>query len=174
MAESLTLRQIVERLGGEAVGEVAEALTGVATLDSAGPREIAFLANPRYRSRLASTKAGAVILGPGDRDAASIPRIVAENPYAYYARTVALFHPDAPAVAGVHPTAQVHADARVARSAEIGPYVVIGALARIGDGARIGAGCAIGARVSIGAGTRLHPRVTIYDGCTIGVRCVLH
>ena len=42
----LMLRQIVEQLGGEAVGEVKEPLTRVATLDSAGPRHIAFLANP--------------------------------------------------------------------------------------------------------------------------------
>src|SRR5947207_7175849 len=156
----LMLRQIVEQLGGEAIGEVKEPLIGVATLDSAGPREIAFLANPKYRSRLASTKAGAVILGPGDRDAAPMPRIVAENPYAYYARTVALFHPEPPAVPGIHPAAQVHPEADVAKTAEVGPYVVIGAGARVGDGVRIGAGCAIGERVAIGAGTRLHPSVT--------------
>jgi UDP-3-O-[3-hydroxymyristoyl] glucosamine N-acyltransferase len=170
----LMLRQIVEQLGGEAIGEVKEPLTGVATLDSAGPRQIAFLANPKYRSRLASTGAGAVILGPGDRDAAAMPRIVADNPYAYYARTVALFHPESPAQPGVHASAQVHGDADVSANAEIGPHAVIGPGARIADGVRIGAGTVVGARVSIGAGTRLHPRVTIYDGCTIGERCVLH
>jgi UDP-3-O-[3-hydroxymyristoyl] glucosamine N-acyltransferase len=174
MAISLTLREIVGRLGGEAVGEVAKALTGVATLDSAGPGEIAFLANPRYRSKLAETRAGAVIIGPGDRDAVGIPRIVTDNPYAYYARTVALFHPEAPAVPGVHPTAQVDASAEIAPSAEIAAHVVIGPHSRIGDGARIGAGTVIGARVAIGEGSRLHPRVTIYDGCSLGVRCVLH
>jgi len=162
---ALTLREIVERLGGEAVGEVKEPLTGVASLDSAGPRHIAFLANPKYRGRLATTGAGAVILGPGERDAARMPRIVTDNPYAYYARTVALFNPELPATAGVHPTAQVDPAAVVAPSAEIGPHAIIGA-ARIGDGARIGAGSFVGARCVIGAGTRLHPRVTIYDGCT--------
>jgi UDP-3-O-[3-hydroxymyristoyl] glucosamine N-acyltransferase len=174
MGTSLTLREIVGRLGGEAVGEVPEGLTGIATLDSAGPRELAFLSNPKYRSKLASTRAGALILGPGDRDTVSIPRIVTQNPYAYYARTVALFHPEAAAKAGVHPTAQVEAGAVVAPSAEIGPHVVIGEGASIGDGVRIGAGSFVGARVGIGEGTRLHPRVTIYDGCTVGARCVLH
>ena len=71
MSRAFTLAEIVARLGGEAVGEVSAPLTGVATLDSAGPGEIAFLANPRYRGRLATTRAGAVILGPGDRDARS-------------------------------------------------------------------------------------------------------
>ena len=171
---ALTLKEIVGRLGGEAVGEVAAPLTGVASLDSAGPTHIAFLSNPKFRSKLAATRAGAVILGPADRDAASIPRIVTDNPYAYYAKAVTLFHPEPPAVPGIHPTALVDATARVAASAEIGPYVTVGAGASIGDGVRVGAGCAIGARASIGAGSRLHPRVTIYDDCTIGARCLLH
>jgi UDP-3-O-[3-hydroxymyristoyl] glucosamine N-acyltransferase len=164
----------VARLGGEAVGEVSAPLTGVATLDSAGPADIAFLANPKYRGRLASTRAGAVIVGPGDRDAASMPRIVSDNPYAYYARTVGLFHPDPAAVAGTHPTAQVAASARVAKSAEVGAFAVIGEGCEVGEGAVVGAHSVLGAGVRIGAGTRLHPRVTLYDGCTVGARCILH
>src|SRR3954468_22499284 len=104
---AFTLREIVARLGGEAVGEVNAPLTGVATLDSAGPTHLAFLANPKYRSRLAGTRAGAVILGPRDREATTIPRIVADNPYAYYARAVALFNPEPAWRPGIHPFAQV-------------------------------------------------------------------
>jgi UDP-3-O-[3-hydroxymyristoyl] glucosamine N-acyltransferase len=169
-----TLREIVSSLGGEAVGEVATPLTGVATLDSAGPSEIAFLANPKYRHKLATTRAGAVIVGRGDRGAAGVPRIVCDNPYAYYARTVALFHPEDASRAGIHPFAQVDGSANVDASAEIGAFVVIGARSSIGPGARIGAHSVIGERVAIGKGTRLHPRVTLYDGCTIGERCILH
>ncbi|HUP28755.1 MAG TPA: UDP-3-O-(3-hydroxymyristoyl)glucosamine N-acyltransferase [Usitatibacter sp.] len=171
---ALTLRQIVERLGGEALGDADRPLTGVGTLDSAGPEHITFLANPRYRGRLASTRAGAVILGRADRDAGSMPRIVTDNPYAYYARTVALFHPPSVARPGIHPFAQVDGSANVDASAEIGAFVVVGARSSIGRGARIGAHCAIGEGVSIGEGTRLHARVCIYDGCTIGARGILH
>jgi len=161
---ALTLREIVARLGGEALGEVAAPLTGVATLDSAGPGEIAFLANPKYRSKLASTRAGAVILSPGDRDAATIPRIVSDNPYAYYARTVALFHPPPQARPGIHPFAQVDASANVDAYAEIGAFVVIGPGCTIAKGAFIGTHSVLGTGVSIGEGTRLNPGVTIYDG----------
>jgi UDP-3-O-[3-hydroxymyristoyl] glucosamine N-acyltransferase len=173
-ALALSLREIVARLGGEAVGEAGAPLTGVATLDSAGPGQIAFLANPKYRAKLASTRAGAVILSPGDRDAASIPRIVADNPYAYYARTVALFHPAPKAQPGIHPFAQVDASAAVDAGAEIGAFAVVGARSLIAKGAVIGSHCVIGADVAVGEGTRLNPRVSVYDGCTIGARCVLH
>jgi len=171
---ALTLREIVARLGGEAIGEAAAPITGVGTLDSAGPHEIAFLANPRYRGRLATTRAGAVILGLADRDAATMPRIVADNPYAYYAHTVSLFHPESGGAPGIHPFAQVDGSANVDASAEIGAFVVIGAGSTIGPRARIGAHSVIGANASVGEGTRLHPRVTIYDGCVIGARGIVH
>jgi len=171
---AFTLREIVARLGGEALGDAAEPFTGIATLDSAGPRDIAFLANPRYRSRLASTRAGAVILGPGDRDTVAIPRIVSDNPYAYYARAVALFHPEPPVTPGIHPFAQVDARANVDAGAQIDAFAVVGPGATIGKGVRIGAHCVLGEKVSIGEATRLHPRVTIYDGCTVGARCIVH
>jgi UDP-3-O-[3-hydroxymyristoyl] glucosamine N-acyltransferase len=168
------LADIVAKLGGEAVGEVSAPLTGVATLDSAGPGQIAFLANPKYRAKLASTRAGAVIVGPGDRDAASMPRIVSDNPYAYYARTVALFNPQPPVKGSIHPFAQIDGTANVDATAEIGPFVVIGARASVGAGASIGAHCVLGEGVRIGAGTRLYPRVTVYAGCSIGERGILH
>ena len=171
---AFSLREIVGQLGGEALGEPAAPLSGVATLETAGPGQIAFLANLKYRSQLAKTKAGAVILGPDERDATALPRIVTPNPYAYYARTVALFNPPATAKAGIHPTAQIDPEAIVARSAEIGPFAVIGHGARIGERTAIGAGCTIGSNVRVGDETRLYPRVTIYHDCTVGDRTILH
>jgi UDP-3-O-[3-hydroxymyristoyl] glucosamine N-acyltransferase len=169
-----TLAELVARLGGEASGEVREPLVGVATLDEADATRITFLANPRYRSRLGGTRAGAVILAAADRDAAGIPSIVAANPYAYFARVAQLFHPPRVALAGVHPAAQVDASAVVAPTAEIAATAVIGARARIGERTVIGPGTVIGEDVSIGADCLLHARVTIYGGCSVGDRCILH
>jgi UDP-3-O-[3-hydroxymyristoyl] glucosamine N-acyltransferase len=173
-AVELTLGEIVARLGGEAVGEVAEPLTGVAALDSAGPRHLAFLANSRYRGRLATTRAGAVILGPGDRDAAAMPRIVSANPYAYYARAVALFNPEEAPPPGIHPQAAVDPSARVDPAARIDAFAVIGPGATVGAGAHVGEHCVVGRNAAVGAGTRLHPRVTLYHDCVVGARCILH
>jgi UDP-3-O-[3-hydroxymyristoyl] glucosamine N-acyltransferase len=171
---ALTLRDIVDRLGGEAVGEVPSPLVGVATLDSAGPGHVSFLANPRYRSRLATTRAGAVILAAADRASARGPCIVTPNPYAYYARAVALFHPPRAPRPGVHASAVIDPSARIDPSAEVGPHVVIGAGSKVGAGAVIGAGCFLGEGVAVGEGTRLVARVTIYDGCTLGARGLVH
>jgi UDP-3-O-[3-hydroxymyristoyl] glucosamine N-acyltransferase len=170
----LTLRQITERLGGEAVGEAGTPLSGVAPLEEAGPGQLTFLANPKFRSKLAGTRAGAVIVGPKDRESTALPRIVAANPYAYYARAVGLFHPPSPVVPGIHPSAAVDAAARVAASACVGPFAVVEAGASIGARASIGAGSFVGAGASIGEETLLYPRVTVYHGCVVGARGILH
>jgi UDP-3-O-[3-hydroxymyristoyl] glucosamine N-acyltransferase len=115
-----------------------------------------------------------VILGPGDRDAATMPRIVSDNPYAYYARAVALFNPEAPLEPGIHAQAVVDPSARVDPGAQVDAFAVIGAGAIVGSGVRIGEHCVLGERVAVGDGTRLHPRVTIYHDCIVGTRCVLH
>ena len=168
------LRDLQKKLGGEAVGEVDRPLTGVGTIGSAGPTEITFLANQRYRADLSATRAGAVIVSNTDRDLSMLPRLVVANPYACFARVAQLFNPPPVHARGIHSSAAIHADARIAASASIAEYVSIGRGTVIGEGARIGPGCIIGDDVSVGADTCLAARVTVYAGCRIGARGIVH
>ena len=168
------LRDLQAALGGETIGEVETPLTGVGTLAGASAAQIAFLANPRYRRALDTTPAGAVIVGPAEREATAKPRIVVDNPYAYFARVAALFAPRRTFMVGIHPSAVVHASAEIGEGAAIGEFVSIGAGARIGAGVRIGPGCTIGAEVTIDDDSELVARVTVCDRCTIGRRALIH
>ena len=47
MSEVL-LRDIIERLGGELIGDPATRIGSIEPLESAGPAAIAFLSNPLY------------------------------------------------------------------------------------------------------------------------------
>ena len=169
-----SLREIARRFGGEIAGDPEFEVRGVATLENAGPDRIAFLANARYLPQLKATRAGAVILGEPARAATRLPRIVCANPYAYFARVSALFHPEPAPRPGAHATAVIDGSARVAADAQVGPCAVIESGAYIGPGCIIGAGCIIGEGAAIGAGTRLYPNVTVYHGCVIGARVILH
>lgn len=173
-AAAFTLTDIAQRLGGEVVGNGGVELSGVGTLEGAGAHQITFLANPKYRGKLKDTQAGAIILGTAERDATDKPRIVTANPYAYFARVAQLFAPPREYAPGVHASVVVHEGARVAASASIAEFVSIGSGAVIGDGVRIGPGCHIGEGAEIGAGTRLEARVTVYHGCRVGERCIIH
>lgn len=169
------LREIVERLGGELLGDGNVGLEQVAPLETAGPAHIAFFNRGKYRRQLEVTRAGAVILGEKERDATSLPRIVANNPYAYFARVSRLFNPLVPEMpAGIHPGAVVDGTAQVASSARIGANVWVGAGAHIGERVEIFPGCFIGENVTVGDDSILYPNVSIYRDCVVGSRAILH
>ena len=88
---SLTLHEIVNRLGGELFGPPDLVVVQVATLDAAGPTDISFLASSHYRQQLERTQAGAVILSLEDQSATDRPRIVSDQPYLYFARVTQLW-----------------------------------------------------------------------------------
>ncbi len=172
VAQGYTLDDIAARLGGDVLGEGKTRVNQVATLASAGPSDIAFLANPKYRPQLDSTRAGAVILAPAVAGSFSGARIVAANPYAYYARVAALLNPDSPREAGVHPTAVL--ESPIPASVSVGAGVVIGQRVVIGERVHLHAGCVIEDGACIGEASVLYPRVTVYRDCVIGRRAIIH
>jgi UDP-3-O-[3-hydroxymyristoyl] glucosamine N-acyltransferase len=173
-AEKYRLAEIVERFGGEVLGDPKTAISQVATLESASSQHISFLTHRKYRKQLALTRAGALILDKSDSDLTGLPRIVCDNPYFYFAKVSALFNPPQAAKPGVHKTAVVERGARIPVSASIGAGAYIGRGVKLGRAVVIGPGCHVGEGVELGAGSRLHARVTVYSGCRIGQRALIH
>ena len=169
---------LAERTGAELVAAEANAgsilIERVATLDAADAGAIAFLSNPKYRARLAATRASAVIVSAADAAATPLPKLVTPDPYSTYARIAAMFNPPPAFVAGVHPSAVVAPSARVASTAFIGPHVTIGERTTIGERAQIHAGCAVAEDCEIGDDCLLHPRVVVYARSVIGPRTIIH
>lgn len=170
----LTLEALAGQLGATLLGDPLHEVSGLATLASAGPGQVSFLANRRYLSQLRETRAAAVILHPDFADQCPVATLQTPQPYLAFARATALFVDLPAAEPGIHPTAVVADDARVALSASIGPHVVVEAGARIDAGAVIGAHCHVGAGCEIGEGSRLYPGVVLYHGVKMGRRCTLH
>ncbi|MGE5089364.1 MAG: UDP-3-O-(3-hydroxymyristoyl)glucosamine N-acyltransferase [Candidatus Levyibacteriota bacterium] len=168
------LDELARRCGATVDGDGATTIERVGTLEHAGPRDIAFLANPRYRPQLATTRAGAVIVAPDDVAATALPKLVARDPYATFARVANILHPAEAAAPGVHPSAVVDPSAQVASTAAVGPFAVIGARVSIGEHAAIGAHCTIGDDASIGDNAVLDARVSVYPRCIIGPRTLIH
>jgi UDP-3-O-[3-hydroxymyristoyl] glucosamine N-acyltransferase len=170
----MRLSELQEKVGGDVVGDGSIALSGVGTLERARADQIAFLANPRYRSLLESTAAGAIIIGKRDRDATSKPRLVVDNPYATFARVAQIFSPMTSVRGAIHGSAVLADGVTLGRNVDVAAFVSIGANATLGDNVRIGAGCVIGEGADIGEGTILAPRVVIYPHCQVGRRNVIH
>lgn len=169
----MTLGQLAEALGATLKGPETLQITGLATLQEAGPGQLSFLANPQYRKFLDDSQAAAVLLKAADAEGFAGNALIVADPYLAYARISHLFDPKPKAVAGVHPSAVVAEDAQVDASASIGPFAVIESGARIAANVTVGAHCVVGARCVIGEGGWLAPRVTLYHDVTIGKRVVI-
>jgi len=168
------LADLAVRFGCELRGDPDLVVERVASLAEAADGSLAFLANPRYRRYLATTRATAVVLAAADAEACPVAALVARNPYAAYARIAQVLHP-APAFAGGrHPSAVVDARAEVDPTAWIGPHAYVASGARIGARVQVGPGSQVLEGASVGPDSRLVASVTLLSGVRIGSRCILH
>ncbi|MEB1529637.1 UDP-3-O-(3-hydroxymyristoyl)glucosamine N-acyltransferase [Xanthomonas sp. WHRI 7945] len=171
---SHTAHEIAERFGLQVHGDGNVAVHGVATLAHAGPGQLSFLANPRYRAQLADSTAAVVVLRADDAEAAPGTALIARDPYVAFAKIAALFDVAPARPPGIHPSASIDPSAQVSPSAHIGAFVSIGARSVIGDGCVIGPGCVIGEDCQVGAGGELIARVTLVTRVRLGQRVRIH
>ena len=168
------LADLVTLFGGQARGDADTLISQIATLDSAQSGNLSFLASSKYRVKLASTQASAVIVGAADAEATQLPRIVCDNPYLYFAKVSALLNSPPLVLPGIHSSAVLGENAQIDSTAHIAAHVVIGDHVKIGAGCVIMAGCNIGARTHIGNDARLYPHVVVYSDCVLGSRIIVH
>jgi len=168
----MKLGDLAAQLGCQLEGDGQIEVIRVATIETAGPGDITFLANAKYAAALASTRASAVIVGP-DEHCVATPLLRTRNPYLAFARAVGLLHPSPAPPPGVHATAIVAASAILDERVSIGPYVVIEADARIGARTAIRAHSVIGAGAVLGPDCVVHARVSIRERVQVGARCVI-
>jgi UDP-3-O-[3-hydroxymyristoyl] glucosamine N-acyltransferase len=175
MSPSVSLDDIAQRFGLERRGgEPGTAVTGAATLAAAGPGDLAFLANPQYRSQLPTTRAAAVVIAEADAADCRVAALVSRNPYADFARIATLFERREAPAPGVHPSAVVASGVVVEPGASVGPLCVIGVRCRIEAGAEVGPGCIIGDDCIVGPQSRLVARVTLVTRVRLGKRVLVH
>ncbi|WWW37072.1 LpxD N-terminal domain-containing protein [Stenotrophomonas rhizophila] len=110
-----TAQQLAEQFGLQVHGDGSTAIHGVATLAHAGPGQLTFLANPRYRAQLADSRAGIVVLRAEDAEAAPGSALIAKDPYTTFAKIGALFDIAPARPPGIHPSAVIDPSAQCRR-----------------------------------------------------------
>jgi UDP-3-O-[3-hydroxymyristoyl] glucosamine N-acyltransferase len=162
-------------------------IDGVAALDQARPRDLAFIDQSKYAEQLTATRAGVCLIAERliSGAPAGVALLRAREPYRAFVtvarklfeqslRPSSLF-----GASGTAPGAIVHSTARLEAGATVDPGAVIGPRAEIGSGTtvaagavigpdvRVGRGCAIGAGASV-TNTIIGDRVILHPGCRIG------
>jgi UDP-3-O-[3-hydroxymyristoyl] glucosamine N-acyltransferase len=169
----VSLGELAVRFGCELRGDPGVRVERVATLSQADSSSLAFIANPRYRQQLASSRAAAVVLDAQSAADCPTAALVCENPHATYARIAAVLHPLPTAAPGRHPSAVIAPGARIDPSAHVGALSVIGDGVVVGPRAFIGPQCLIEDQATIGEDARLNARVTVCRRVEIGARAVI-
>lgn len=172
--QTLTLQQLADAIGAEVQGDPALPIQGVATLASATPGHIAFLANEKYRTQLDSSQASAVIVAPDVDVPNGMAALRMRNPYAGFAKVAQLLDTTPKPADGIHSSAQVHPTAKIGKNVSVGANTVIAEQVELADNATVGVGCYIGPHTRIGAGTQLWQHVVVYHNCVIGENCLVH
>lgn len=154
----MNLGELAHHLGATLSNpEVASVhISGVATIEEATSKQVTFLSNPKYISKLDHCQAGAILVPEMFTTSASIPLLKVAHPYLAFAKAIEIFYPATPPNQKIHPTA------------------VLGEGVKLGQGVTIGAYVVIGDRVVLGDRVTIHPHCVIYDDAVLGNDCLLH
>jgi len=186
---SMTLEEVRDLVAGSVPpgAELTRRINGVASLDEAGPSDVAFMEGARFVPDLRSTRAGACLVAQRfvEHVPAGTVAIAVARPQPAFVLLTRHLYPDIlrpgtvfgqhgiAAGAVIHPQARIEDGVAIDPGAVIGPGAEIGAGTVISAGAVIGAGVRIGRDCSIGAGASLihallGDRVIIHPGARIG------
>lgn len=174
--EPKTLREIVRCIDGHLSRESADfKVTGLAALDRAGPGDLSFLTNPRYRHLLETTRAGAVLVSDDTPDPGTGPVLIrVSNPYLALARLLQMFHPPTIPMEGIHELAVIDPGADIGKNVRIGPCAVVAGGAHIGDNTVLFPGVYIGSNAAVGDDCIIYANVSVYHEVKIGHRVIIH
>lgn len=171
---TLSAASVAEHLQGEVVGDGRTQLKGFAPADRAQAGDLTFAENDEFFARAEQTAASAIIVGGSQTSSTGKVIIRVKNPRVAFAKALAVFFPEPPLPAGVHPTAVIARSAQVDATAHIGPHCVVGDRAQIGGGTILHAGNYVGADCKVGIACVLFPNAVLYPRTELGARVRIH
>src|SRR3984885_12310609 len=164
---SMKLGDLAGRLGAELHGDQDTEITGVKGIEEAGPTEVTFVANSRYKSLARSTKAAAELVDPEFPElAAATLRI--KNPYHAFSRALGMFYQPPAYPAAIHPTADIEPTSEIGPVAHIGAYVLVGPYFKVGAHATLLPHVVLYPGVRIGDFFFAHAHAVVREGCILG------
>lgn len=173
--KTFRLEQLAEQIGGTLKGNADLAISSIASLEKANASQITFISNPKYRSQLAQSQAGAIIVSEADVEYCSPTQnlVIVKDPYVAYAILAQFIDQTPKAAQGISLQATIADDVKLGQNVSIGANSVIESGVVLGDNVVIGANCFVGKNSQIGANTQLWANVVVYHNVQIGADCLI-
>jgi len=172
----LTAAQIAVLVNGKVDGNADIAVASFGKIEEAQQGQLAFLANPKYKDFLYTTKASIIIVNNTQEIKQPITATLIKVPDAYSAFATLLdkYQQIQQQLTGIQQPVYIDATAKIGDNVYIGAFVYVGKNVVVGDGTKIYPSTFIGDNVTIAQHTILHPGVKIYHDCIIGSKVTIH
>jgi UDP-3-O-[3-hydroxymyristoyl] glucosamine N-acyltransferase len=168
-----TLNELAAFLGGRICGDGGILIERIRGIDDAGEGDLTFAANSKYKKKIETTGASAILVA-SETACTGKNLLIVEEPYIALGRLLALFHPEEEEKAGISDLACIETGTSVSPEAVVYPGVHICRGAKVERRAILYPGVFIGRDAVVGEASVLHPRVTLYRRCLIGRRVIIH
>ncbi len=171
-----TATQIAEILEGDIIGDVNVEVSKLSKIEEGTEGSLTFLANPKYKSYIYSTKASITIVNKSfePETELSTTLIKVEDAYKSFSKLLEYYNYIKTNKSGIEQPSFVPDSAKVGENVYIGAFTYIGENVTIADNVKIYPNCYIGDNVSIGEDTILFAGAKIYYECIIGSNCVIN
>ncbi len=173
----LSTKQLAGLLGGEIEGDENVVLNNIAKIETAGPKDLAFLSNPKYESFVYESDAGAILVKRDFRITKPVKTTLIRVDDPYLAFTMILKQYEQAArdnKNGIEQPSFCHETAKVGKNIYRGAFSYIGAHSELADNVKLYPNSFIGENVRIGENTVIYPGVKVQDHCIIGRNVVIH
>lgn len=171
-----TAQQIAGILEGEIEGNPDVEVFKLAKIEEGTPGSLTFLANPKYKSFIYSTKASVTIV-----DKAFVPEhaitttlIKVTDAYKAFSQLLSYYNQIKLNKFGIEQPSFIAETTTYGKDIYVGAFSYIGSNVKIGDNSKIFPNAYIGDNVVIGSNTIIFPGAKIYSDCVIGNNCVIN
>lgn len=171
---SFRLGQIASGIKAELKGDPDLQIKGLATIESAEPGDLSYVASRKFEKFVKDSRASALIVYPGLQSARH-SLLVVGNPHLGFALAMRLFYKAFSTVSpGIEKTAVVSDDVEISDDCYIGHNAVVSKGVRVGKKVEIHAGAFISEDTTIGDNCRIFQNVIIRERVIIGANVVIY
>ncbi|WP_299362263.1 UDP-3-O-(3-hydroxymyristoyl)glucosamine N-acyltransferase [Winogradskyella sp.] len=171
-----TAEQIAGILEGTIVGDPKTQVSKLAKIEEGTEGSLTFLANPKYKPYIYTTKASITIVDSGfePEEALQTTLIKVEDAYGAFTKLLEYYNQIKLNKSGIEQPSFISNSAKTGDNIYIGAFTYIGENVNIGNNVKIFPNSYIGDNVVIGDNTIVFSGGKIYSDCVIGTNCVIN
>ena len=171
-----TAAQIAGILEGEVEGNPDVEVSKLSKIEEGMPESLSFLANPKYKQYIYTTKASVVIVDNNFKaeNAVTTTLIRVEDAYKSFSKLLEYYNQVKMNKTGIEEPVFISKSATYGENIYIGAFAYLGDNVKIGDNVKVYPNVYIGDNVTIGNHVTLFAGAKIYSDTVIGNHCVIH